>query len=130
MSTFDKPAAAHDRGRAVRVAALLGVALAMTLSMAVRAEADAEDATLRIAAMQTDEAGPAVPGTARAGFELRCWQYGRLILEEHSLQLPPESASDVLRMTDAAGRPVRVLHTANATCLLKARPTPPRVLRP
>lgn len=129
MSTFDKPAATHDRGRPVRVAALLGVALAMTLSMAVRAEADAEDATLRIAAMQP-EPGPAVPGAARAGFELRCWQYGRLILEEHSLQLPPESASDVLRMTDAAGRPVRVLHTANATCLLKARPTPPRVLRP
>jgi hypothetical protein len=130
MSTYDKPASAHDRGRSVQLAALLGAALTMTLSMSVLAEPeDGERDALRIAAMQPD-AEPAVAGTPRAGFELRCWQYGRLILEEHSLQLPSESASDVLRMTDTAGRPVRVLHTANATCLLKARPTPPRALRP
>lgn len=129
MSTYDKPATAHNRGQSVQLAALLGVALTMTLSMSVLAEPDAKRDALRIAAMQP-EAGPVVAGAPRAGFELRCWQYGRLILEEHSLQLPPESASDVLRMTDAAGRPVRVLHTANATCLLKARPTPPRALRP
>lgn len=65
-----------------------------------------------------------------SGYQLRCWQEGRLIVQENYLQVPPPSASDAMRMEDRDGRPVRVLETANATCLLKAVAEPRRLMRP
>ncbi|MCB1910214.1 MAG: hypothetical protein KDH15_22850 [Rhodocyclaceae bacterium] len=60
-------------------------------------------------------------------YELRCWQEGRLILQERVLRLPG-SGPNVLRMQDHNGRPVRVLETGNATCLIKtSAPRRPRL---
>lgn len=124
MSIFAKRAAAPGaapRLRGVLVAALAAIALPVG---AFAAPAD-KDGGLVKAAIQTKPAA-----RAKSGYELRCWQYGRLILEEHFLQPPPESGSDALRMNDEAGKPVRVLETSNATCLLKAVSAPSKAIRP
>lgn len=65
-------------------------------------------------------AGQLAPG----GYTLRCWQDGRLILEEQHLSLPPgvDAASTRLQMADRKQQPVIVAETKNATCLVKARP--------
>lgn len=125
MSIFDKPAWNRACGRRLKFAALLGAAVAMTQPVYSYA---GEAGGMMPTAMRP-KAGARMDGAAR-GFELRCWQEGRLILEEHFLKVPPESSADALRMNDTAGRPVRVLETANATCLLKAVPRPPRAPRP
>ncbi len=130
MSIFDKSATAEPCSRRLMPSLLLvGAILALTLPSSVRAGGHGDEGGLMNTAMeQKADARPG--GGASGGYELRCWQYGRLIMEENLLQLPPESSSDALRMNDSAGRPVRVLETANATCLLKAVTKRQRALRP
>lgn len=76
---------------------------------------------LAMAGIVGSEAGPR-PGAA--DFTLRCWQDGRLILEEQHVRLPPglEGASTRLQVIDRHHQPVIVAETKNATCLVKARP--------
>jgi hypothetical protein len=67
-----------------------------------------------------DSAAPA--SAAKAGqYQLRCWQHGRLVLEENDVQLPPELAASgmKLRGTDRTKRPIYVAETTNATCLIR-----------
>jgi hypothetical protein len=61
---------------------------------------------------------------ASGGYTLRCWQDGRLILEEQHVSLPPvvDAASTRLQVIDRQQQPVIVAETKNATCLVKARP--------
>lgn len=61
---------------------------------------------------------------AAGGYTLRCWQDGRLILEEQHVSLPPivDAQSTRLQMVDRQQQPVIVAETKNATCLVKARP--------
>lgn len=61
---------------------------------------------------------------AGGGYTLRCWQDGRLILEEQHVSLPPvvDAASTRLQVIDRQQQPVIVAETKNATCLVKARP--------
>ncbi len=61
---------------------------------------------------------------ASGGYTLRCWQEGRLILEEQHVSLPPvvDAASTRLQVIDRQQQPVIVAETKNATCLVKARP--------
>ncbi|MDO9599365.1 MAG: hypothetical protein Q7J47_16735 [Azoarcus sp.] len=132
MLMFDKapnPGPHQAADRWMKMAAMLGATIALTLPISTLANASTDNGALVKTAMQP-KAETGVSGAARSGYELRCWQEGRLILQEHFLRAPPESSADALRMNDGAGRPVRVLETANATCLLKAVPTPPRTLRP
>ena len=52
---------------------------------------------------------------------MRCWQYGKLIVEEQPLT-PPDGAELKLarfRLTDRAKRPIFLIDTANATCLIR-----------
>lgn len=69
--------------------------------------------------------GPAAAATAKprpaAGQQLRCWQYGRLILEENGIAAPAESATYALRMhaDDARRTPVLLVSSGSATCLIK-----------
>lgn len=134
MSMFDKatspgPTADRAADRWMRLAAMLGATITLALPVSTSAGTSAESGAVLKTAMQP-KAGAGTTRGERAGYELRCWQEGRLILQEHFLRAPPESAADALRLNDTAGRPVRVLETTNATCLLKAVPTPPRALRP
>lgn len=69
------------------------------------------------------KASPAAPPS----YQLRCWQYGRLILEEVTRDIPSESALDVMRLHDRNGGQVLLMETNNATCLVKtAPPAPPK----
>ena len=55
-----------------------------------------------------------------ATYELRCWQEGRLILQERLLKMPKAgSGPGNLRLQDRHGRPVRVHETRNAICMTK-----------
>lgn len=56
-------------------------------------------------------------------YTLRCWQDGRLILEEQHVSMPPgvDGASIRLQVIDRYQRPMVVAETRNATCLVKAR---------
>lgn len=59
-----------------------------------------------------------------SGQQLRCWQYGRLILEENAVSAPAESAAYALRLhaTDSPRTPLLLLSTGSATCLIKGSP--------
>ncbi|GEM_PF-4577380 len=72
-----------------------------------------------------DSGAPAVSASANAAkaglYQLRCWQHGRLVLEENDVQLPPELAAGAtkLRGSDRAKRSMVLAETANATCLIR-----------
>jgi hypothetical protein len=68
-----------------------------------------------------------------AGYVLRCWQDGKLILEEQHVSAPiaPDSAQTKLQLQDRNRQPLIVAETRNATCLVRAQaPAKPRSSRP
>ena len=56
------------------------------------------------------------------GYQLRCWQDGRLLFEENHVALPDPSQSLRMSGTDRRGRPMYVTETRNATCLVRSAP--------
>ena len=56
------------------------------------------------------------------GYVLRCWQEGRLILEEQHVSAPMvlESGATKLQLQDRQQQPLYVAETRNATCLVRA----------
>jgi hypothetical protein len=57
-----------------------------------------------------------------ASYQMRCWQYGRLLFEEPLYALPAEGTRYTLKVsgTDRYGKPVYVAETSNATCLIRS----------
>ncbi len=113
-------------------AAAIVAAIAMTGAPAAQAALVTPPAAT---AMPTPAASPAAiaattpPGTDAAprGWQLRCWQQGRLLFEENGVQLPADASAAGLRLrgTDRHGAPVYVTDSQNATCLIR-REAPPR----
>lgn len=73
---------------------------------------------------RSDTAGvpaPAVTEPAKAtSYQLRCWQYGRLIFEERNLGAPPSGSRVALSMASASGdSAVQVFDMGNTTCLVQ-----------
>ncbi|HMM84681.1 hypothetical protein [Azohydromonas sp.] len=71
----------------------------------------------------------AAPARVDGGYQIRCWQHGRLLFEENHVTLPPDGTRYALRIaaTDRTGRPLYVAQTDSATCLIRAAadaPTP------
>jgi hypothetical protein len=62
---------------------------------------------------------PSIPAQARAieGYQLRCWQYGKLIIDEFRSGAMPEAPDAVLRL-QPPGRG-GVIDARNATCFIK-----------
>ena len=59
---------------------------------------------------------------AKSGFQLRCWQYGKLLFEENHVEfadLKAKTGLELLR-TQADRGQLFVVDTSNATCLMKA----------
>lgn len=54
-------------------------------------------------------------------YQLRCWQYGRLLFEENYITLPVEASRKGAKIagSDRSGKPVLVTDTSNATCLIR-----------
>jgi len=63
------------------------------------------------------------PVTASGLFQVRCWQYGRLLFEEREVQLTSDIAAGLkLRASDRNKLLVYVTDTGNATCLIRGTP--------
>jgi hypothetical protein len=62
------------------------------------------------------------PVKAQGGYQIRCWQEGRLLFEENHVALPADSTRYAIRMTgtDRKGKPIYVAETTNATCLIRS----------
>jgi hypothetical protein len=56
-------------------------------------------------------------------YQVRCWQYGRLLFEERDIELSGDVVSGLqLRGTDRNRQPLMVSDTGNATCLIRSLP--------
>lgn len=68
-------------------------------------------------------AGVSEPETksGEQAYQLRCWQYGRLILEENNWGMPSEMAGQVLHFKGRGEGKVALylMDYKNATCMLK-----------
>ncbi len=66
-------------------------------------------------------AAPAKPG---GPYQIRCWQYGRLLFEENLAALPADNTKYSLKVagSDRKGQPMYVAETNNATCLIRSAP--------
>jgi hypothetical protein len=65
---------------------------------------------------------PKAHTSSGTGYQLRCWQYGKLIFEEDNLSLPPDTQVAyklTLREREAGRSPVHLVETLNATCLVQ-----------
>ena len=65
-------------------------------------------------------ASTAQPAKA-AAYQMRCWQYGKLLFEESLASLPTDGAQYSLKVsgTDRKGHSIYVAETKNATCLIR-----------
>jgi hypothetical protein len=56
-----------------------------------------------------------------AHYQVRCWQKGRLILDESGVALPKDLVAGAVRLRakDRQQRPLYMIETANATCFVK-----------
>ena len=63
----------------------------------------------------------AAPAPQTGAYQVRCWQYGRLLFEENHINLPADAArySQKVSGTDRKGHPIYVAETKNATCLIR-----------
>lgn len=112
MCKFDKP------GKAPRISyrtRLFAVALAAGVLAPVAASAGlVQDKT---------EASEEAAAKGAPQYLLRCWQDGKLIVEEYLHTLPPtvDLTAAKLKALDTDKHAVYVTETRNATCLLRAK---------
>lgn len=80
-------------------------------------------ATAGVVADRSRNPAPAEPAV-QGGYVLRCWQDGRLILEEQHVGTPTplETATTRLQLQDRNRQPLYIAETRNATCLVRAVP--------
>ena len=57
-------------------------------------------------------------------YQVRCWQEGRLVLEENDVQFPNDLTAQGLKLRghDKQRRPIYLADTKNATCIVKGMP--------
>lgn len=70
---------------------------------------------------EADAASKTFPALSTQRFQLRCWQYGKLIFDERNLEIPAESVRYVLSMQSGSKDKgaVHLVETVNATCLIR-----------
>src|SRR5512138_419776 len=94
-------------------------ALAMVLLLAVPVMASS--GVSRIEPRETTAGADALALTG-SGYEMRCWQHGRLVFEQNLVEPPSIDGTQYTMKvsgTDRDGRPVYVAETAHATCLVR-----------
>ena len=104
-----------DAGRILAVLALLMPVLALS-GVSVGQPAPAPAAAAVRPARSDVPAGSGI-------YQLRCWQYGRLLFEDR-ITLPADAAAYGIRLsgTDRNGHSMYVAETNNATCLVRVAP--------
>lgn len=126
MSTHDEddaPRASRAPGaslaRSIRwtLALVTPAAIAIALSVSESAWPQPSVTTQRI------ETKPRLDAAAitSAGLRLRCWQFGRLIIDEPITELPADPGAGLprVRAQGPGGSPVVVYDTRNATCVVR-----------
>jgi len=55
-------------------------------------------------------------------YQIRCWQFGKLLFEENRVSFPADGSQYSVRIggTDRNSRPIYVAETKNATCLIRS----------
>jgi hypothetical protein len=58
-------------------------------------------------------------------YQVRCWQEGRLVLEENDVQFPNDLTAQGLKLRgqDKQRRPIYLADTKNATCIVRGMPS-------
>jgi hypothetical protein len=130
---MSKPSEGWRGARASQRAGLAVVAAGALLCMLLPALPPARAGVATEDARSAFDAAASAPAAAPAGpprFQLRCWQRGRLVIEESGLELPAAgpaangaaTGSVRLRATDVNRQPLYLTETHNATCLLRPLP--------
>lgn len=73
------------------------------------------------------------PAAAKPGgrYQLRCWQYGRLLFDEGPVSLAPEARVGArLLAYDRSGAPLIVSDAGGTTCLARPAPAAPNLALP
>jgi len=120
----------RDPRRIRRLVAVAGIALAAIGGALLQWPVGA-------AAGPTGRAAPPVP-PAPAGadkmpatYQLRCWQYGRLLFDEGPVTLGPEARQGAKMVAlDRNGAAVIVTEAGEATCIARPSPPPPSLALP
>ena len=130
MSKPNESRPGRARRLGIRLAALTGLALVAVvgvLQLPVGANAG-------VATGSDDRVAPPVPGTARnekGTYQLRCWQYGRLLFDEGPVTLGPEARQGAkLVATDRRGGTVIVTDAGWTTCQARPYPAAPNLALP
>jgi hypothetical protein len=119
-----KPSDTARKPPRARISASVGRAWLLALLMPIGALAGVS--TTDVADVAKPAALPKV-AKLRGGYQLRCWQEGRLLFEENHIALPADGSRYAVRMagSDGKGRPIYVAETINATCLIRSLPDEP-----
>lgn len=109
-------------GRAAAPLALLAAcAVAAALLPMAAAVAGKVDGKVDGQAVPAPPAEPATVTAAPGRYQVRCWQYGRLLFEQRDVELSGEQVAGLkLRGTDRQRQPMLLTDTGNATCLIKS----------
>jgi hypothetical protein len=104
--------------RALRLAALMlwaPLCVLAGVTTTTGSKEPAQPAAPAVQAAQTAQTAKA------AAYQMRCWQYGKLLFEENLASLPTDGSQYSLKVsgTDRKGHPVYVAETKNATCLIR-----------
>ena len=123
---------ARDHGPLRRLVVVAGIALAgVTAALMHWPVGAAAGATDRVAP-PPPPAPPAVVARRTPGtYQLRCWQYGRLLFDEGPVTLGPEAREGAKMVAlDRNGAAVIVTEAGEATCIARPSPPPPNLALP
>jgi hypothetical protein len=130
----DSPSDREKRSGA-RVAAMIGVALIAATGMLLQLPLGA---TAGVASADGDRNPSHVPASAAASsqkapgtYQLRCWQYGRLLFDEGPVTLGAEARQGArLVAIDRHGAPLIVTDAGGTTCLARPLAAAPNLALP
>lgn len=129
MSKPDDITPARDRGPIRRLAAVAGIALAGIAGALWQWPVGAVGTPER--AVPSVPPGPVAAYKPPATYQLRCWQYGRLLFDEGPVTLGPEARQGAKMVAlDRNGAAVIVTEAGEATCIARPSPPPPSLALP
>ncbi|HEY1228690.1 MAG TPA: hypothetical protein VGF26_15360 [Ramlibacter sp.] len=129
MSKPDDAKPARDHGPIRRLAVVAGIALAGIAGALWQWPVGAAGVAER--ALPSVPPGPVVARKPPGTYQLRCWQYGRLLFDEGPVTLGPEAREGAKMVAlDRNGGAVIVTEAGEATCIARPSPPPPNLALP
>ena len=129
MSKPDDAKPARDHGPIRRLAVVAGIALAGIAGALWQWPVGAAGVAQR--AVPSVPPGPVAVARPAGTYQLRCWQYGRLLFDEGPVTLGPEAREGAKMVAlDRNGGAVIVTEAGEATCIARPSPPPPNLALP